>query len=281
MKKCKKTKEYLLMNLGVLMLSAGVYFFEIPNGFSVGGVSGLGTLLGRITPISAGLWIIMINAFLLIIGFLFLGKATGGKTVYCSLLYSLLTFGFEFLFPMNEPFSKEPLLELIYAMLLTGIGSALIFYHEASSGGTDIIAMIIRKYTHTDVGRSLLFADLFVVLGSFFVFGIETGLFSLLGLVARAFLIDGVIDNFYMFKYFIVITKEEKLITEFITEKLERSATVQTATGAYTGENRVMIHTVCKKAEAITLRKKIKEADPGAFIIITTSSEILGLGFRS
>ncbi len=277
----KKAKEYFLINSGVLMLSAGVYFFEIPNGFSVGGVSGLGNLLGHITPISPGLWIIALNLLLLFIGFAFLGKSTGGKTVYCSLLYSFVTWGLEFVFPMSGTLTFEPLLELIYAMLLTGVGSALIFYHDASSGGTEIIAMIIKKYTDMNVGRGVLFADSLVVLGAFFVFGIGTGLLSLLGLVIRAFLIDGVIDNFYMYKYFIVITKEEKIITEFITAKLLRSATVHSAVGAYTGDLRVMIHTVCKKNEAIILRKKIKEADPGAFIIITTSSEILGLGFRS
>ncbi len=280
MKKGSKARERLFINLGVVMLSVGVYFFKIPNGFATGGVSGVGTVLGKLTPISAATWIMIINVALLILGFIFLGKNTGIKTVYCSLMFSLLTWVFELLFPLTAPISNQPFLELIYAMLLTSIGSAFMFYHDASSGGTDIAALIIKKYTSLDVGKGLLCTDFLIASSSFFVFGIETGLFSLLGLFTKALLVDSVIDSLYSFKYFIVITDKPELIKEYIIVDLHHGATLHSAEGAFTGDGKVMIHTVCRRMEAITLRKKIKEVDPHAFIIISTSSEIIGRGFR-
>ncbi len=280
MKLKNKIKEYLFIHLGVILLSLGVYIFKIPNGFSTGGVSGIGTLLGKITPITPGMWIMGINVALLLLGFIFLGKETGFKTVYCSLLFSALTWLFEIILPLEAPISDQPFLELVYAMLLTSIGSALMFFYDASSGGTDIVALILKKYTSMDVGKALLCTDFLIAASSFFVFGIETGLFSLLGLFAKALLVDSVIDALYSFKYFIVITKEDELITKFILENLKHSATVHRAKGVFTGEDKVMIHTVCRRMEAISLRRKIKEIDPNAFVIITTSSEIIGRGFR-
>ncbi len=280
MKRAGKLKEWLFINLGVIFLSVGVYFFKIPNGFATGGVSGIGTILGKITPISAAAWIALINVALLVLGFIILGRETGVKTAYCSLMFSALTWALELLIPLSAPISSQPFLELIYAMLLTSIGSALMFYHDASSGGTDIVALIIKKYTSIDVGKGLLCTDFLIAASSFLVFGIETGLFSLLGLFAKALLVDSVIDSLYSFKYFIVITDKPDLIKQYIIKDLHHGATVHAAEGAFTGDGKVMIHTVCRRMEAIVLRKKIKEVDPHAFIIISTSSEIIGRGFR-
>ncbi len=223
----------------------------------------------------------MLNIVLLILGFLFLGKQNGFKTVYCSMLYSAVTYLLELVVPINEPLSSEPLLELVYAMLLTSIGSAMIFNANASSGGTDIAALILKKYTSLDVGKALLVVDFLVASSAFFVFGVTTGLFSLLGLFAKAFLVDGVIENLNTCKYFVVITKKREEISEFIIQTLHHGVTVSSVVGEYTKDEKTMIHTVCKRAEAVKLRAKIKEIDPHAFIIITTSSEIIGRGFRN
>ena len=279
--KLKKIKEFLLMSFGAIVLAIGVYFFKIPNGFSTGGVSGIGTILSNLTPISAGVWIWCLNIFLLLIGFIFLGRKTGIKTVWCSLLYSTLTFIFEFICPLSSPLSDQPFLELVYAMLLTSIGSAIIFNANGSAGGTDIVALILKKYTRLNVGKALLIVDFVVAASSFFVFGIETGLFSLLGLFAKAFIVDAVIENFNTCKYFVVITTEKEKISDYIIKNLHHGATSAVGIGEYTGEEKAIIHTVCKRIEAIRLRSKIKELDPHAFIIITTSSEIIGRGFRN
>lgn len=280
MKKENNIKNFFAMTLGCILLSLGIYFFKIPNGFATGGVTGIGTILAKITPISPGVWIWLLNILLLFVGFLFLGKQNGFKTIYCSMIYSAITYLLEVFIPLNEPLTNEPLLELIYAMLLTSIGSAMIFNANASSGGTDIAALILKKYTSIDVGKALLLVDFIVATSAFFVFDIKAGLFSLLGLFAKAFIVDSVIESFHTCKYFIVITDKREEISEYIISTLHHGVTVNSVVGEYTKEEKTMIHTVCKRIEAIKLRNKIKQIDPKAFIIITTSSEIIGRGFR-
>lgn len=276
----KTFKNMIYITLGTILLTAGVYFFKIPNGFSTGGVSGIGTLLGKITPISPGEWITIVNVILLLLGFLFLGKETGIKTVYCSLLFSFLTWGLERIIPLSHPITDQALLELIYAMLLTAIGSALIFNFGASSGGTDIVALILKKYTKMNVGKALLCSDFLIASCAFFVFDIKTGLFSMLGLFAKAFIVDGVIESLNSCKYFIVITTKYREIAEYIMVDLHHGVTVQDAIGEYTHSDKKMIHTVCRRSQAVNLKEKVRKIDPHAFMIVTTSSEIIGRGFR-
>ena len=277
----KKIKNFLFMTFGCILLAMGVYFFKIPNGFSTGGVTGIGTILAQLTPISSGTWIWILNIGLLLLGFIFLGKQNGIKTVYCSMFYSGVIYLFEYVTPLAQPLTNEPFLELIYAMLLTSIGSAMIFNSNASSGGTDIAALILKKYTSLDVGKCLLVVDFIVAFSAFFVFGIVAGLFSLLGLFMKAFIVDSVIESFNTCKYFIVITSKREEISEYIMNTLGHGVTVSSVVGEYTKEEKTMIHTVCKRIEAVRLRAVIKEIDPKAFTIITTSSEIVGRGFRS
>lgn len=280
MKKSKAT-NFLSMNIGCLLLAAGVYFFKIPNGFATGGVTGIGTILGKISPISPAAWIWILNIALLLVGFIFLGRQNGFKTIYCSMFYSAITYVFEAIIPLSQPLTDQPFMELVYAMLLTSIGSAMIFNSDASSGGTDIAALILKKYTNVDVGKALLAVDFIVAASSFFVFNIQVGLFSLLGLFSKAFLVDSVIESLNTCKYFIVITTKREEISSYIIETLHHGVTVNYVIGEYTKDEKAMIHTVCKRMEAIKLRKKIKEIDPGSFVIVTTSSEIIGRGFRS
>ena len=176
----KRIKECLLLFLGVTILTAGVYFFKIPNGFVTGGVSGIGTMLGSLLPfLSAATWISILNVFLLLLGFVFLGKETGAKTVVCSLLFSAELTVCESIVPLSKPLTDEPLLELVYAILLTAFGSALLFNNGASSGGTDIVALILKKYTALDTGKALFCSDFLIAASSFFSFGILTGCYSL------------------------------------------------------------------------------------------------------
>ena len=178
--KSKKLNNFIFMNMGCILLSIGVYFFKIPNGFATGGVTGIGTILGKISPITPAVWIWILNIALLLLGFLFLGWKNSVRTIYCSMFYSALTYLFELFIPLSVPLTNQPLLELVYAMLLTAIGSAMIFYSDASSGGTDIAALILKKFTDIDVGKALLTIDFVVAMSSFFVFNIQAGLFSML-----------------------------------------------------------------------------------------------------
>ena len=276
------------MHIGILLLTVGVYFFKTPNGFATGGVSGLSIILANMMPgISQATYMLIINAVLLIVGIIVLGKECGMLTIYCSMLFSLGNWALERLVPLNGTLTDYPLLELVYAMLLTGVGSAMIFKCKASSGGTDIVALILKKYTHMNVGTALLCSD-FLIASSTFIrfnadgiaFDAQTGLFSVLGLFAKVFVVDDIIDSMNLCKAFTIITTRPDEINQFIMNDIRHSATTYPAIGAYSHEEKTVIVTVCRRAEAIRLRRKVLSIDPHAFIIITKTSEIMGKGFR-
>lgn len=274
-------KYWGALNFGILLMSVGIYFFKATNNFATGGVSGISVLLAKLLPgISQATYMLIINVVLLILGVIILGKKCGILTIFSSLMLSLETWLFEYFIPLEAPLTAYPLLELVYAVLLTGIGSAIVFRCNASTGGTDIIALILKKYTHMNVGEALLVSDFVIAASTFFVYDVKTGLFSLLGLFAKVFVVDDILDSINMCKAFTIITTKAKEIDEYIMKELKHSATTYGATGAYTGEERTVIITVCKRSEAIRLRKRIKEIDPHSFIIITKTSEIMGKGFR-
>ena len=282
----KKTKTdlvryFLFLNLGILMMSTGIYFFKATNGFATGGVSGISILLAKIFPaITQATYMLIINAILLVLGVIILGKKCGALTFYCSLMMSFENWLFEYFFALSGPITEHTLLELVYAVGLTGIGAAIIFKCNASSGGTDIVALILKKYTHMNVGEALLFSDLVIAASTIFIYGIEVGLFSLLGLFAKVFVVDDLLDSMNMCKAFTIITTRPDEINEFIIKEMHHGATIHNASGVYSGEDKKIIITVCRRTEALKLRRKVKEIDPHSFIIITKTSEIMGKGFR-
>ena len=285
--KLRTIRDFLLINVGLLMLAVGIYFFKAPNGFATGGVSGVGILLAHL-PFSAELhitqstYVMVINVILLVLGVIFLGKRCGFMTIYCSLVFSLENMIFEHICPLSGPLTNSPLLELVYAILLTGIGSAILFRNNASSGGTDIVALILKKYTHLNVSTALLITDFLIAASTFIVYGdIKVGLYSMLGLFAKIFVMDDILDSMNMCKAFTIVTTKAEEIDNYIVNEMKRGATMYKAEGVYTGEQKQVIITVCKRTEALRLRMKIKQIDPHSFIIITKTSEIMGKGFRS
>lgn len=281
-------KTWLFMNFGVLLMAIGIYFFKAPNGFATGGVSGVAIILANVFPVlTQSVYMMIINVLLLAVGILILGKECGILTIYCSLMLSLENWLFETLVPLSSPLTAYPLLELVYAVLLTGVGSAIIFKCKASSGGTDIVALVLKKYTSMNVGTALLCTDFLIAAMTFIRFGEQgisidpqTGLFSLLGLFAKVFVVDDIIDSINLCKSFTIITVKPDEINDYILKEIKHGVTVMSAHGAYTGENKSVLMTVCKRSEAIKLRKKVYEIDPGAFMVITKTSEIMGKGFR-
>ena len=283
-KKATALFRFVCMLVGSSMMAVGVYFFKIPNGFSTGGVSGISTVLGKAIPnafVTPGTLITGINVLLLGVGYLFVGRSFGLRTVFCSLLFSLETLGLEKWIPLDSPLTNQPFLELVYAILLTSIGSSILFYVNSSSGGTDIVALILKKYTRLDTGKALLCTDFLIACSSFFVFGVTAGLFSLLGLFAKAFLVDSVLESLSVCKCFLIVTEKPDEISRHIIEKMGHTTTVLDATGGYSHETKPTLVTVCRRIEGIRLRRAVKEIDPKAFVIILNSSEILGRGFRS
>ncbi len=282
MKKRQGTvREWLIITAGILIMTAGIYFFKFPNHFSTGGVSGISIVLGHYVPsITPGTFVTVINILLLLLGFAVFGRSFGAKTVYASLLMSGALRLLEILCPMSEPMTSQPLLELMFAVGLPAVGSAMLFNVGASSGGTDIIAMILRKYSSLNIGLALLCSDTVITLSACAAFGMETGLFSLLGLIIKALFVDMVMDNLQVKKCFQIITSDPEPIEAFITGDLHRGATRLHGEGVYTHEGKTVLMTVVSRHEAVMLRNFIRRSDPGAFMIITSSTEIIGNGFR-
>ena len=284
MKKLTKRdfQEFLLLTLGTALVSAGVYFFKFPNHFSMGGVSGLAVLLGELFPhawLSPSVFNTLINLLFLVLGFLLLDKGFGLKTVYCSLLYSGLVQVFEWIWPLSAPLTDELILELFFAVILPALGSGILFNLDASTGGTDIAAMILKKYTGLDVGRALLCSDIAIAAAALLVFDVTAGLCSLLGLVLKSVLVDNVIESLNRRKAFIIVTSHPEVACGYITGHLIRGATLWDAEGAYTHKEHHIVLTVLSRGQAVLLRRYLKEHDPQAFMIVTNSSEIFGKGF--
>ncbi len=279
----QKFKEYSLITAGVMLVVIGVYFFKFPNNFSIGGVTGIAIILSKLIPgnVSSGTIVLIINSILLVVGYVFLGKSFGNRTVYGSLLLSLSLKLLEDIVPLDGPLTNQPMLDLAFAVILPSIGAALLFNIGGSTGGTDIIAMLLKKYTSIDIGRSLLITDFLLTVAVFPVFGITTGLFSILGLLLKSTLVDNVIENLNLNKYFTIISENPQPICDYILKELNRSATVFDAKGAFTDRNKKIILTVMNRSQAVQLRKYIKQVDSGAFLLITNTSEIIGRGFRA
>ena len=250
----------LLMSLGSALVAVGVYFFKFPNHFSMGGVSGLSILLGQLIPSHVD-------------------RSFGLKTVYCSLLYSGIIQVLEKVCPLSRPLTDQKMLELFFAVLLPALGAAILFNIGASTGGTDIMAMILKKYTGLDVGRALLLSDVTIAAAALVVFDVETGLFSLLGLALKSVLVDTAIESLNRRKSFTVVTHTPEPVCHFINEELHRGATVWKGQGAYTGQEQYIILTALSQQQAVLLRNYLKRTDPHAFMLITNSSEIFGKGF--
>lgn len=275
-------KDILILNFGTCLVALGNYFFKMPNHFSTGGVTGISIVLSRFIPqFSTGSLVFLLNMVLLVVGFLFLSRKFGLATVYSSVLMSAMIWILERLYPMDAPFTDEPLLELIFAVGLPALGSALLFNIGASTGGTDIIAMILRKYTSIDIGFALLAADFIVAFSACFVFGIKTGMFSILGLLMKSMLVDSVIESINQCKYLHIVCQDPEKICDFIVQKLHRGATICDATGAYTHHKLYVILTVMGRGQAVVLRHYVRRVEPQAFIMTTSTSEIIGKGFRS
>jgi len=278
----KNIRSYLMITLGTVLMAVGVYFFEFANDFSTGGTAGLAQMISEMTGFLTPAQLASIfNVVLLAVGMIVLGKAFTFKTIYCSLLLTLLLNLFEQLVPVTEPFTGQKVVELFIDMILVSVGAALIFNEDGSSGGTDVAAMILKKYTRINVGKALLLVDSIVILLAFSAFGTETGILSLFAIVIRAFVVDGAIENFNSSKFLMIITDKEEKILHYIMHDLERGASVvNNCTGAYTNNEKRMIISVMDKREAVKVKKMIKQIDPVAFVIVGTTNDIQGDGFK-
>ncbi len=278
----ERLTEFALLSLGAAMVAVGVYFFKFPNHFSTGGVSGLSVLLGQLIPshvVTASTMNTILNVVFLVAGFLALDKGFGFKTIYCTVLYTALVQVFEWVWPLSAPLTDQPMLELFFAVILPSLGAAILFNLGSSTGGTDIVAMILKKFSGMDVGRALLISDVLIAGSALIIFDVKTGLFSLLGLMLKSVLVDSAIESINRRKSFMVVTHNPEPVCEFIIHAMNRSATVWKGQGAYTHHDQYVILTALNRHQAMLLRNFLRKTDPHAFMLITNSSEIFGKGF--
>lgn len=278
----QQIKSFFIITISTIIMAIGVYFFKFPNNFCFGGVTGAAVVFAKILPISASSFSFVVNMALLVVGFAFLGKSFALRTTYATVLLSGLLVVFERAFPLKQPLSNEPMLELIFAIALPAIASALLFYEGSSSGGTDVIAMIVKKYTHVDdIGIALFVTDLIMIIIACFVFDIKTALYSFVGLTVKSFLIDAIIENIMLRKSIMITCDDKDAICHFITGELQKGATIVEATGAYTNEKRYLIFTTLTRKQATVLRSFIHKNKLHAFISMSSTSEVFGKGFTS
>lgn len=280
MEKKHKIKRFLLINIGVLILAAGLYFFLIPANLAVGGVTGFSMVVNKLVPIfRVGTIMFVSNILLLILAFIFLGKEFTGYTIYASLLLSGIIFVLDILFPMEAPIVDDIILNLVYGIVIQAIGLAIVLNQGTSTGGTDIIAKIINKYTHLPMGNSLLIADILIVASSLMVFGVYIGLYAFIGMFLNSMIIDKFIAGFNTRIKVVIISEREREISSYINHEINRGVTLLYGAGGFSNNDKRIINTVVSRREYLRIKNHVKELDPKAFIWVSFVSEVLGEGF--
>ena len=277
----KYVKQYVLITLSISIMSVGVYFFKFPNNLVFGGVTGTAALVAKLTPMSASAFSSAANLVLLVVGLIFLGKEFAMTTGYATFVMSVELMVFEKLCPLSGPLSDQPMLDLLFAIALPAIASALLFNVGASSGGTDIIALIVEKYTHIhSIAVALFITDLFMVIAACFVFDLYTALYSFVGLTVKSLVIDAVLEKIKMCKAILIVCDEKKPICDFVMRKLMRGATYTPCFGAYTDKPHYIIYTTLTRHEADQLQEFIHKEHLNAFMSMLSTTEVFGKGFN-
>ena len=277
----KYVKQYVLITLSISIMSVGVYIFKFPNNFVFGGVTGTAALVAKLTPMSASAFSSAANLVLLVVGLIFLGKEFAMTTGYATFVMSVELMVFEKLCPLSGPLSDQPMLDLLFAIALPAIASALLFNVGASSGGTDIIALIVEKYTHIhSIAVALFITDLFMVIAACFVFDLYTALYSFVGLTVKSLVIDAVLEKIKMCKAILIVCDEKKPICDFVMRKLMRGATYTPCFGAYTDKPHYIIYTTLTRHEADQLQEFIHKEHLNAFMSMLSTTEVFGKGFN-
>ncbi|MEG3006507.1 MAG: YitT family protein [Oscillospiraceae bacterium] len=279
MKNSGVIKEYFFIAVGTFLAALGVYYFMVPQDIVTGGVSGLAIVIAKFLPLPISLITLIINGLLLIIGFTFLGKEFGMKTVYSSILFSFFIYLMETFYPVTASLTDMVWLDLVMSVIISSFGLSIVFNQNASTGGTDILARIFNKSLNVEIGTGLLLADAFVVGSSIIAFGLKTGLVGALGWFLAGLSINYFIDGFTIKKEVTIMTNKAEEIRNFILGDMSRGLTVYDARGGYTNEEKEIIVTVLDKNEYYTLKKAIKNIDPNVFLIVRTVHEVLGEGF--
>ena len=267
-------KETVILTAAVAVISAAVYFFLVPSQTSVSSISGLGIVLSNFIPLPLSAITMILNVVLLIIGFFTCGKEFGVKTVYTSIVLPLFLALYEKIFPDFESMTASPELDVICYILVVSVGLSILFNRNASSGGLDIVAKIMNKYLHMELGKAMSLSGMCVALSSALVYDKKAVVLSILGTYFNGIVLDHFIFGQNLKRRVCIITKKENELRRFILHELHSGATVYEAIGAYNMQKRNEIITIVDKGEYQKLMDYINREDPEAFITVYTVSEM-------
>ena len=267
-------KEALILTVAMTIIATSVYFFLVPSHASISSISGLGIVLSNFVPLPLSAITMILNVVLLIIGFFTCGKEFGVKTVYTSILLPVLLGLFEKLFPGSESLTGSQELDVICYNLILSVGLSILFNRNASSGGLDIVAKIMNKYLHMDLGKAMSLSGMCVALSAAFVYDKKTVVLSILGTYFNGIVLDHFIFDHNIKRRVCIITKKEEELRKFIINDLHSGATVYEAIGAYNMEKHHEIITIVDKSEYQRLMNYMNHEDPKAFVTVYNVSDM-------
>ena len=275
MKTGEVIKDFLIITFATLIVAAAVFFFMIPSTVTVGSISGLAIVLENFLPLKVSAITMILNVVLLILGFIFIGKEFGGKTIYTSILLPVFLGVFEYLFPENRSLTGDAFLDTVGYVFIVSIGLAILFNRNASSGGLDIVAKFLNKYLRMDLGKAMSLSGMCAALSSIFVSDSKIVVLSVLGTYINGIVLDHFIFGMNEKKRVCIISQKEKEIQDFILHSLRSGATIYQAIGAYDSEPHREIITIVNKSEYAQLKNFIGKTDKDAFVTVYTVNEVL------
>lgn len=267
-------KETVVLTVAVAIIAAAVYFFLVPSHASVSSISGLGIVLANFIPLPLSAITMILNVVLLLIGFVTCGREFGVKTVYTSIMLPVFLGLFEQIFPNFGSLTDSQELDVLCYILVVSVGLSILFNRNASSGGLDIVAKIMNKYLHMELGKAMSLSGMCVALSAALVYDKKTVVLSILGTYFNGIILDHFIFDNNIKRRVCIITKKEEELRRFITQDLHSGATIYEAIGAYNFEKHNEIITIVDKSEYQKLMKFINELDPKAFITVYTVSSM-------
>lgn len=267
-------KEFVIITIGTLIVSAAVFFFMLPSHVTIGSGTALAMVLSNFIPLPVSVMTLVLNVVLLLIGFFLIGPEFGAKTVYCAILLPVLLGFFEVIFPDFQSISQDPLLDVICYILLAGVGLSLLFSCNASSGGLDIVAKLMNKFLRMELGKAMSVSGMLVALSSVLCYDKQTVVLSLLGTYFGGLMVDHFIFGLNIKRRVCIISSKVDEITRFILHDLHSGASLGDIIGAYDNQTRREIITIVDKQEYRRLMDYMKKTDPNAFITVYSVNEV-------
>ncbi len=271
----QRVYDYFVITIGTIICAVSVYFFLTPSHLAPGSMSGLAILLAKILPLSVGVLLMILNGICLVLSAVFVGKEFTYRTLYPSILISVAVWILERIFPNQQSIMQDPFLDLLAYMFLFGLGAALLFLRNASSGGLDVITKIMNKYFHIEMGTAMSLCGMAVALPSIFIYDLKTGILSIIGTYFSGVMLDHFLFGFSVKKKVCVVSEKVDQIRDYVINVMHSGATFYEAIGAFDERHYREINILVTRQEYITLLNLIDEIDPNAFVSVYNVSEVM------